>query len=190
MTGIGGIPQFNTVRVGVARVDKVMMNVTYRCLDCGQISRSSISLEGEPVVCMRCGSSTHFPADAVEPGGIRRCVVCPSEELFVRKDFSQRIGVTIIVIGFVASSVAWAYHQSVLSLAILIGTALIDAALYLVTGNVLTCYRCHSEYRDVTEWGEHPAFELEVHERYRQQEARLAEASAASVPQNAPKEQQ
>src|SRR5690606_2211634 len=98
----------------------------------GQVSRSPISLEGEPVVCTRCGSAIHFPREAVEPGTIHRCVVCPSTELFVRKDFSQRIGVTIIVLGFVASSVAWAYHQSVLSLAILISTALIDAVLYLV----------------------------------------------------------
>jgi DNA-directed RNA polymerase subunit RPC12/RpoP len=152
------------------------MNVTYRCVDCSHVSRSPIPEEGGAIVCQQCGSQIRFPPEAVQEGGVRRCVVCPSTELFVRKDFSQRLGVTIIVVGFIASSVAWAYHQSVLSLAILIGTALIDAALYLVTGNVLTCYRCHSEYRDVTEWGTHPGFELEVHERYRQQEARLAEA--------------
>jgi DNA-directed RNA polymerase subunit RPC12/RpoP len=156
------------------------MNITYHCLDCGQVSRSPICSEGDPIVCQHCGSRIDIPEDAVQPGGVRRCVICPSTELFVRKDFSQRLGVAIIVVGFIASSVAWAYHQSVLSLAILIGTALIDAALYLVTGNVLTCYRCHSEYRDVTEWGEHPKFELEVHERHRQQEARLAEASRSS----------
>lgn len=157
-----------------------IMNVTYRCLDCGETSRSPISETGDPIVCQCCGRQTHFPADAVQAGGVRRCVVCPSSELFVRKDFSQRLGVTIIVVGFIASSIAWANHQSVLSLAILIGTALIDAALYLVTGNVLTCYRCHSEYRDVTAWDDHPAFELEVHERYRQQEARLAEAARST----------
>jgi hypothetical protein len=97
----------------------------------------------------------------------------------VRKDFPQRLGLMIIVMGFVASSVALAWHQNVVSLAILIGTAALDAVLYLVTGNVLTCYRCHSEYRDVQGLEQHPLFRLDVHERYRQQAARLAETPSS-----------
>ena len=157
------------------------MNVTYRCTDCGGTTRSEVRPEVELLECLHCNGKIRMAVSSAEDLG-RRCVVCPSTELFVRKDFSQRLGVTIIVLGFVASSIAWAYHQSVLSLAILVGTALLDAGLYLVTGNVLTCYRCHSEYRDVPTLEGQPAFNLEVHERYRQQAARLAAAENSSTP--------
>ena len=154
------------------------MNVTYRCPQCEGTSRSPIDEQNHSVTCQLCGIRINSPADAVGAEGVERCVVCPSTELFVRKDFSQRLGVGIIVLGFVASSIALAWHHSVLSLAILIGTALLDAVLFLITGNVLSCYRCHSEYRDVPGVDRHPAFSLQVHERHRQQAARLAEAEA------------
>ena len=55
-------------------------------------------------------------------------------------------------------------------------TAVLDALLYLLMGDVLTCYRCHCEYRGAEGLEEHAAFDLEVHEKYRQQAARLAQA--------------
>jgi hypothetical protein len=107
---------------------------------------------------------------------VARCLVCPSTDLFVRKDFSQALGITIIVIGFALSTVAWYYHQVIATYAILFATALIDAVLYLVMGNVLQCYRCEAQYRDVASLEDGPEFDLTVHEKHRQQEARLAQA--------------
>ena len=150
------------------------MFVTYRCLNCDRTTASQV--EKHALQCAHCGTVVQSNDGSIVDGELRRCLVCPSTELFVRKDFSQRLGISIIVTGFVASSIAWAWHQSLISLAILISTAALDAILYLVTGNVLTCYRCHSEYRDVPGMEKHPAFELDVHERIRQQAARLAEA--------------
>lgn len=155
------------------------MNVKYCCTACDQTTSSTIDRESSTVACMHCGAQIQFPADAIRDGELQRCLVCPSTELFVRKDFSQRVGLSIIVLGFIASSIALAYHHSVLSLAILIGTALLDAGLFLITGNVLTCYRCRCEYREVENLEHHPGFRLEVHERYRQQAARLADAERA-----------
>src|SRR5690606_13639499 len=152
------------------------MKVQYRCDVCQHTSRSPVDVEGHCVVCEHCGAKIQFPAEAIRDGDIQRCLICPSTELFIRKDFSQRLGGAIIIAGFIASSIALAYHRSVLSLAILIGTALLDAAVYLFVGNVLTCYRCHCEYRDMAQSDRHSGIRLEVHERYRQQAARLAEA--------------
>jgi hypothetical protein len=103
---------------------------------------------------------------------LERCLVCPSGELYVRKDFPQHWGLAIIIIGFVLSSIAWGYHRSLLSLAILIATAVLDALLYWLVGDVVACYRCHAEYRGVADRGKIRPFDLAVHERFRRQAAR------------------
>jgi hypothetical protein len=105
--------------------------------------------------------------------------------LFVRKDFPQRWGVTIVVAGFVASSVAWYQHRVLLSFAALFATALVDVILYLLMGNVLQCYRCHAQYRGLPSLQDQAGFSLEIHEKHRQQVARLRSA-AASTPGEPP----
>jgi hypothetical protein len=100
--------------------------------------------------------------------------------LYVRKDFSQTVGVTIVVIGFVASSVAWYFRQPLLTYGILFATALIDVVLYVTVGNLLQCYRCHAQYRGVEGLDQHESFNLETHEKYRQQAIRLAQAEQAA----------
>ena len=58
----------------------------------------------------------------------------------------------------------------------LAGAILIDLMLYHMVGNLLQCYQCHSEYRDFPASADHENFDLVVHERHRQQEARLEQA--------------
>ena len=91
----------------------------------------------------------------------------------MRKDFPQRLGVALVILGFVGSSIAWANYNVGLTFAILFVTALIDLALYIVMGESLTCYRCHAQYRGFHENPQHTGFDLETHERYRQTAARL-----------------
>jgi uncharacterized C2H2 Zn-finger protein len=47
-------------------------------------------------------------------------------------------------------------------------------ALYLIVPDALMCYRCGAMYRDAKGMERHGAFNLETHERYRQQAARIA----------------
>jgi len=98
----------------------------------------------------------------------------------VRKDFPQRLGVGIVVLGFAASCVTWYYHHILLTFGILFATALVDLLLYVLMGNVLECYRCHAQYRGVEGLEDHPPFSLEVHEKHRQQAARLAARDGAA----------
>ena len=65
---------------------------------------------------------------------------------------------------------------------ILFATALIDVVLYVVMGNVLECYRCHAQYRGLPSLEGHEGFNLEVHERYRQQAARLRQHPHTPAP--------
>ena len=99
------------------------MLITYACPSCG----STVAVDGvesaAAIVCPRCAAPVEVPSGAVVwvgPGGepvdsgageprLRRCLVCPCTELFTRKDFPQRLGVGIVVAGFAASCVTWAW---------------------------------------------------------------------------------
>jgi hypothetical protein len=74
----------------------------------------------------------------------------------------------------VGSSIAWAYSHLLLTFGTLFATALIDVVLYLIVPNALMCYRCSAQYRGLLGLENHGAFNLETHERYRQQAARLS----------------
>ena len=149
------------------------MNVTYKCPRCDAATRREVSADSAPIACSRCGLEIEIPAGAVADGRLHRCLVCPSTELFVRKDFPQRLGVALVVLGFVGSSIAWAYYQVFWTFAILFLTALVDLVLYVVMGESLTCYRCGAQYRGAEQMEAHGPFKLETHERYRQMAARL-----------------
>jgi hypothetical protein len=149
------------------------MNVTYACPACHHAARGMVSTGQSTLECPACAQSIALPADGFDGEHLRRCLVCPSTDLFVRKDFPQRLGVAIVVVGIVASSIAWAYTFVVATFAILFATALFDVVLYLIVPDALMCYRCGAQYRQAPDISQHGAFNLETHERYRQQAARM-----------------
>jgi ribosomal protein S27E len=161
------------------------VNVTYSCPACEQTIRSQFSATSTRLECARCGQSIDIPGKAATEQRITRCLVCPSTELFVRKDFPQRLGVALVILGFVASSIAWYNYQVLLTFAILFVTALVDLVLYVFMGQSLMCYRCGAQYRGVAEMDAHGAFDLETHERHRQMKARMKDTrvdTAAAQP--------
>jgi hypothetical protein len=103
-------------------------------------------------------------------------------ELFVRKNFPQRLGVAIVVAGLAASCVAWANREMMITFGILFGTALLDVVLFLFMPNCLSCYRCGARYSGDGVANQHGdpaagsnqfgAFDLETHEKHRQLVAR------------------
>ena len=158
------------------------MRIHYLCPNCETTATREFDTNTKSISCAHCGQSIETPADAMSEGRLRRCLVCPSDDLFVRKDFPQQLGISIIAAGFVFSSIAWYFYHVLLAYGILFASALVDAALYLFMGNVVTCYHCHAEYRGLGDKEGYDPFDLEIHERHRQQAARLAQA-AASAPQ-------
>ncbi|MDP7206579.1 MAG: hypothetical protein QGH11_13470 [Pirellulaceae bacterium] len=162
------------------------MNVTFSCGQCGKATRQTCESGQEHVTCLYCQHQQPIqPLSLTTANGDSKnilacCPICsgPSEELFIRKNFSQRLGLLIIVIGFIASSIAWYYYQPYLSYGILLASALVDLLLYQMVGNLLQCYRCHSEYRGVGFGPDQQGFDLVIHERHRQQEARLAQTAS------------
>ncbi|MEZ6120430.1 MAG: hypothetical protein R3C28_28180 [Pirellulaceae bacterium] len=158
------------------------------------------SLEPQQLRCPECDavlcdqtplireSSATDTADVTEAGGmpsvdLDQCLICGDKDLFVRKDFPQRLGVGIVVIGFAASIVAWQLRWIITTYAILFVTALIDLFLYyFITGTVLECYRCHAQYRFLPGMEGYEAFDLETHEKHRQQQIRMKEISSLTTP--------
>ena len=155
------------------------MNVTYACPFCQTSNRASVAPGDAALACSGCKQEINIPSDSFEAGHLRRCLVCPSTDLFVRKDFPQRVGVALVALGVVGSSIAWAYSLLVPTFAILFATALADVVLYLIVPDELMCYRCAAEYRMVDGLERHGAFNLDTHERYRQQAARLGREQAS-----------
>jgi hypothetical protein len=154
------------------------MEISFSCPKCGRGVRID-GLEGRASVgCEACGWSAAVPAGSVSAGRVRRCVVCPSDELFVRKDFPQRVGFWIVVAGFAASCVTWGLQRPLWTFAILFGTATVDVVLYLLVGDCLSCYRCGARYRGPGITARHAAFDLETHEKHRQVVARSPAAAA------------
>lgn len=157
------------------------MNVTYRCPACEKTVRTEFTAASNELTCPQCAQQLTIPEGAVSDERLERCLVCPSTDLFARKDFPQKLGVALVVFGFIASSIAWANYRVFWTFAILFATALVDLVLYLVMGESLTCYRCHAQYRGTHEIERHGGFDLETHERYRQLAARLQDRTAGGV---------
>jgi len=151
------------------------MNVAFDCPQCDRVVRLDFSAETTELACPHCEHKWGVADSAVVDGKVCSCVICPSTEFYVRKDFSQRLGVAIIVFGLALSCIPWYLSMWYATYAILFGTALVDAAIYMVTGNLLQCYRCHSQYRDISGLDQHGGFDLEIHEKHRQQLIRQAE---------------
>ncbi len=155
------------------------MNVTYPCPKCEAVNRAEVSAATTALCCEHCNQELRVPAGAIDSNaGLHRCLACPSTDLFVRKDFPQGLGVAIVTVGLLASCVAWGYSQLYLTFGILFATALIDVVLYIFVPNALMCYRCGAIYRGVADVESHESFNLETHERHRQQTIRLAEAQS------------
>ena len=162
------------------------MNITCACPAChAGIYQTSIE-ESSSVTCPVCDQSIGIPQGAIQFAEqnagprLNRCLVCPSTELFVRKNFPQRLGVAIVVVGLAMSCVAWAYRDLFLTFAILFSTALLDVVLFFVVPDCLTCYRCGARYTGIDEMSHFGNFNLETHEKYRQQAARERQTTSQS----------
>lgn len=149
------------------------MNVTFACPKCQGGVRQNFDAATAALVCPHCGQEIRIPAGSVDGVRVKRCLVCPSTELFMRKDFPQRVGVLIVAVGIVGSSIAWGYANLPWTFGFLFATALADLALFAFVGNALMCYRCGAHYRGTADMESHGQFNLETHEKYRQMAARL-----------------
>ena len=100
---------------------------------------------------------------------LTQCPNCGCKDLFIRKDFPQKLGLSIVIVAAIAFLALAASRQHFyLGVMVLLVAMLIDAALYWFVPKITVCYKCRSEFRDVPVNPQHEGFELAVGEKYRQ----------------------
>jgi len=153
------------------------MQVTFRCPRCQNQTRLDSAESAESLRCAQCDWTREIGPDDVDGGRPTRCLACGCSDLWRQKDFPQKLGLLFVGLGIVLSTIAWAYHRPVVALGTLMAFALCDLLLYVAMRDVLVCYRCGARFRQALPPQDHPSFNLETAERYRQEARRLDQAA-------------
>ena len=152
------------------------MNISFPCAVCEHPGHVRLP-DQRDWQCPQCDQLVHVePADAA----LTHCAICDCHELYKKKDFPQKLGMGVLVVACIASSIATLFYQWYLTWAILIGSAAFDGILYLLVKDAIVCYRCHALYRGIAANAQHQPFELTVFERYRQEKLRRQELQKAA----------
>ena len=111
---------------------------------------------------------------------VDQCAICGLEKLYIQKDFNRTLGASIFVGAAIISLIFYGYNYVVTAFLILGAAAAMDYLLYMALPEVTICYRCHSQYRDVSKNPEISGFELGLAERYDPKDKRPGAENPAS----------
>ncbi len=156
------------------------MQISFDCPKCLKLTRGEVTQTSHGVICTDCGWTRPVGQGDVEGETPARCLVCGCDDLWRQKDFDQRLGVFIVGIGVLLSTIAVYYMLPGVAMLILMAFGLADWVLYAILPDRLVCYRCHAQYHRVPNPAKTAAFDLEVNERYRQEAIRLKQAEQAA----------
>ena len=151
------------------------MQIACSCPGCAAPLRASVAPE-QPEVRCPCGWTRTLSKEQASEAPLA-CVACGCADLWRQKDFPQKLGLTLVAAAAILSTITWANHMPALTIGILLVFAMGDFLLYMLMPDVLVCYRCGARHRRTPIDDEHPRFNLETAERYRQQRIRLAESA-------------
>jgi hypothetical protein len=146
------------------------MNTSFACPECAYPGRLDVPGSAE-WQCPRCDYRLRLEPSAGDPA-LPACAVCGNHELYKKKDFPHGLGMTILTLACLASTVTYLLYEKYWTWTILLGSAAFDGLLYLWVKDVIVCYRCGAHHRRVPPNPEHKPFELTVRERYRQERIR------------------
>jgi hypothetical protein len=154
------------------------MELTFECPNCHRVGRVSKVEAVEVARCTHCGHERNMRKEGVAAdGSLTACLWCATDDLYLQKDFPHGLGLSIVVAGFVISSIFWYFYMPKSALAVLLLTAALDMALYYLVPDVTICYRCLSQFRGrgANFSGRFASFDLAIGERYRQERLRIEE---------------
>lgn len=154
------------------------MEIQFACPRCQRPHNTSLAGETQELAC-ECGWSRPVVLAERADLPVETCVACGCGDLWRQKDFPQKLGLFMVVLGAGLSTLAWKYYLPQWALGILLLFAAIDMVLFAVMRDVLVCYRCGARYRKVPGMAATRTFDLETAERYRQEAARQAEMTAS-----------
>lgn len=146
------------------------MQVRYHCPTDGCVAIIEYEpLEGcgETMTCPRCkvAHPMRISPSLRQDHIVDRCAICGGGELFIRKDFPQRLGLAIVVVFGLAA--IYCFTFSVLAAWTVLACAVVlDLLIYFVIGKVTACYACRAEYRRSVLNPAHEGFDLATSEKY------------------------
>ena len=132
--------------------------IAFSCPRCGRETTAGLDGHGR---CPGCGEETRLELSSAlrEEERVDRCPACGGTQLYVQRDFNQRAGLAIVVVGAVLAPFTPFYSS-------LFAAALLDAALYALLPEITVCYRCQAHFRGFRRNPQHQAFDLHLAEQY------------------------
>jgi hypothetical protein len=132
--------------------------IAFACPTCK--AETTAGLDGRGV-CSSCGEPTTLVlSPALREGrAVDRCPACAGEQLYVQRDFNQKVGLAVVVVG--AALAPFTPYYASLGVA-----AAVDAVLYLLLPEITVCYRCQAHFRGFPRNPRHEAFDLHIAEQY------------------------
>jgi len=132
--------------------------IAFACGGCGREALSGLDGRGR---CPRCGATRSLPLSPSlrDERVVDRCPACDGEQLYVQRDFNQKAGLAIVIVG-AALAPFTPYYAS------LFAAAALDAVLYALLPEITVCYRCQAHFRGFRRNPKHAAFDLHLAEQY------------------------
>lgn len=156
------------------------MRVFFNCPVCEQ--RGCVDMPAHaPWQCPRCDQLVPILTTSAT---LDQCALCGNQQLYKKKDFPHRLGLTILAAACIGFLITNAIYWQWVGWTILIGSAAVDGVLYLTVKDAVVCYRCASHYRGVPSGLSHLPFDLGIAERYRQERIRREQIKFVGGSQN------
>jgi hypothetical protein len=130
--------------------------IAFRCpscrgeATCGLDGQGRCACGAQPVLAVSASVENEAMVDV--------CPACGGLQLYVQRDFNQKAGLAVVVIG--ALFAPWTHYVS------LVIAAIIDAVLYAMLAEITVCYRCHAHFRGFRRNPKHEGFDLHTAEQY------------------------
>ena len=132
--------------------------IAFSCPACGK--EACAGLDGV-ARCAACGKQSELTLSASlrDERLVDACPACGGRQLYLQRDFNQKAGLAIVVLGGLLAPFTPFYSS-------LIVAAAVDAALYALLPEIAVCYRCQAHFRGFRRNPAHQAFDLHVAEQY------------------------
>jgi hypothetical protein len=137
------------------------LDIAFACPACGDAVEGVLDTGIDSMTCPHCAHVTALPeaATLLESAPLTPCTVCGAPKLYAHRDFSRKIGLTIVAIGCVLGPFT---HWISVGVAILI-----DFVLYWMVPNVAICYACSAQYRGFRKDRKPVEFDIAIHDAYK-----------------------
>lgn len=135
-----------------------MMSVQITCPKCTSSVEIHPDHEAHKAECSVCQHSIDVKFNSEHEHGIlKECPVCSRQDFYKQKDFNRKIGVVLFVIAAILS--IWTYGMSLVAL------YLVDLFLFKKLALVAICYKCQTNFRNLTNMAEIRDYDHEMNDR-------------------------